>query len=155
MSGAIDGPDVFVSYRTSDGGYAAADLATELEALVGPERVFRDSDSLVPGRPWPESLREALGRARVLLAVIGPGRAGAGPVGARRIDEPGDRVRQEVATAPRRGIPAVTLLLDGARRPAELDLPADLAGLARLHTLTVATAGGGLHLYFRAPTTSG
>lgn len=131
------GIDVFVSYRTSDAGYAAADLAAELSGLVGAERVFRDSDTLVPGRPWPDALREALDRSRVLLAVIGPGWAGAGPVGSRRIDEPGDWVREEVATALERGIPVVPVLLDGARRPAELGLPADLAGLARLHTCRV------------------
>lgn len=131
------GPDVFVSFRTSDAGYVAADLAAELGVLVGPKRVFRDSDTLVPGRPWPDELREALLRARVALAVIGPGWAGDRPVGSRRIDQPGDWVRQEVATALGRGVPVVPVLLDGARRPAELDLHADLAGLARLQTCRV------------------
>jgi hypothetical protein len=60
MGVSVDGPDVFVRYRAVDGGLAVAHLADRIGALVGPDQVFRDSDSLVPGgrgrqpssRPW-------------------------------------------------------------------------------------------------------
>jgi hypothetical protein len=42
MSVSVDGPDVLVSYRTVDGGLAAAHLADRIGALIGPDQVFRE-----------------------------------------------------------------------------------------------------------------
>ncbi|MEJ2889273.1 toll/interleukin-1 receptor domain-containing protein [Actinomycetospora aeridis] len=128
------GPDVFISYRTADGGIAAAHLAGRLAEVVGPDQVFRDSDTLLPGAPWPDALTSALDEARVLVAVIGPAWAGTGRPGSRRIDDPGDWVRREILHALRRDVPVVPVVLDGASGPAELGLDGELAGLEDVQT---------------------
>jgi hypothetical protein len=129
--------DVFVSYRTDDAGFQAAHLADRIGELVGAQRVFRDSDTLLPGLPWPQQLDRALGSARVLIAVIGPAWVGDQEDGTRRIDRHDDWVRHELATALRRDVPVVPVLLDGAARLTEMALPADLAPLARLQSVSV------------------
>ena len=47
---SAEGPDVFISYHTADGGVAAAQLADRIGDLVGHDQVFRD-----PTRCWPGS----------------------------------------------------------------------------------------------------
>ncbi|MFD7657070.1 AAA family ATPase, partial [Actinosynnema sp. NPDC059797] len=53
----------------------------------------------------------------------------------RRLDEPGDWVRYEVATALASGVRVIPVLLDGAEPPAEADLPPGTEALARSHVL--------------------
>ncbi len=53
------------------------------------------------------------------------------PQGTRRLFEPGDYVRLELATILRRDIRAVRVLVGGARMPKAAELPDDLQGLAQ------------------------
>ena len=74
----------------------------------------------------------------MLLAVIGPnwsdGRDGEGK---RRLDDPNDFVRIEVAAALHRDIPVIPILLDGSRIPKASELPDDLKELASRNGLDV------------------
>src|SRR5262249_37811073 len=79
----------------------------------------------------PATIRAAVERSRVVLAVIGPHWLTATDAsGRRRIDDPRDWVRQELETAFRNGIPVVPVVLDGACLPAPQLLPADVRTLA-------------------------
>lgn len=128
---------VFVNYRTDDTAHAAAAIYERLVDLFGEDQVFRDARSLVPGVHSPSSIREAVRRADVLVAVIGPRWLEKDDRGARRIDDPEDWVRWEIATALRRGIPVVPVFLDDTTRPKRGQLPDDLSDLRKSQALRI------------------
>ena len=65
------------------------------------------------------------------LALIGPNWLDSkDAAGKRRLDDPGDIVRLEIATALKRNIPVTPVLLQGASMPTEQVLPEDLKELA-------------------------
>ena len=86
--------------------------------------LFLDLNDVPPGAEWPRVLDTELRTCDVLVAVIGPEWV------TPRLREPGDVVRREIATALKRGVPVVPLLVD-ARMPAAADLGADLQGLTK------------------------
>ena len=126
---------VFVSYRRDDSSGYAGRLYERLVREFGRKRVFMDLDTLEPGVDFVERIDEAVASADVLLAVIGRTwlSAALGEGGSRRLDDPNDFVRLEIATALRRGIRVIPLLVGGARMPPGRDLPLDLDALARRH----------------------
>ncbi|MFT7834778.1 TIR domain-containing protein [Saccharothrix sp. BKS2] len=126
---------VFVSYRTGDGDWAATLVARELESRFGADRVFLASRTIRPGDDFTEQIDRWLDRSDVLLAVIGPRWLTASNGRGRRLDEPGDWVRYEIATALASGVRVIPVLLDGAEPPAEADLPPGTGALARSHVL--------------------
>jgi hypothetical protein len=74
----------------------------------------------------------------VLLALIGPNWLTAhDDDGNRRLDDPEDFVRIEIAIALQRKIPVIPILLDDTKVPKKDQLPDDLKELADLHGLDV------------------
>ena len=122
---------VFISYRRGDSEGQARALFNDLSDVVGRKSVFMDVDSIALGRDFREVLQERLASCDLMLALIGPGWLQAkDSAGNRRLDNPGDYVRQEIATALKRNIPVTPVLLQGARVPDQADLPEDLRDLA-------------------------
>src|SRR5262249_32981555 len=69
---------------------------------------------------------------RVLVVVIGPRWLTlTNEAGQRRIDDPQDWIRREIAEALSHGLRVIPVLTGDAVLPAEADLPADIAGLSR------------------------
>lgn len=121
-------PEIFVSYRREDSAGHVGWLYTELVDAFGSEHVFRDLDSIRPGDPFPDVLRESLTRADVMLVVIGADWFTG--ENRRRLHDPGDYVRQEIATAlSRPDVRVVPVLVHGGQLPTAADLPDDLATL--------------------------
>ena len=58
----------------------------------------------------------------------------------RRIDNPEDFVRMEIATALKRDIRVIPVLVDGASMPRSVELPDDVKALARRNALEVSHA---------------
>ena len=129
----------FVSYRRSDSDIWADRLAGELRAQsVG--KVFMDIREIAPGTPWRTVLDTALGSCTALLVVIGPAWLNSTDQdGRRRLDDPSDILRNEVAEALRKGTRVVPVLVNGARMPSASELPEDIQSLTELqaHDLTV------------------
>jgi hypothetical protein len=74
----------------------------------------------------------------VLIAVIGAHwLTSTDGQGGRRLDNPEDFVRMEIATALRRDIRVIPVLVDGALMPQSTDLPNDLKQLVRRNALQV------------------
>ena len=122
---------VFISYRRGDSEGQARALSTELEDVLGENSVFMDVDSIGLGRDFRQVLQESLKACDLMLALIGPNWLDAkDPSGKRRLDNPGDFVRQEIAAALKRNIPVVPVLVQGAVMPAQEALPEDLQDLA-------------------------
>jgi hypothetical protein len=79
-----------------------------------------------------EQLLDQVRYCRVLLAVIGPRWLMAARAdGRRRIDDPEDWIRRELAEAFAARVRVIPVLTDGADMPIEADLPADIAALGR------------------------
>jgi hypothetical protein len=124
---------VFISYRRQDSRYQARLIYDALCEVLPNDHVFMDVDSITPGEDFRSLLRQSLESCDILLALIGSSWLDAvdPPSGRRRLDDPNDLVRVEIATALTRGIPVVPVLLDGAAMPKPKTLPKDLRLLAQ------------------------
>lgn len=128
--------DIFLSYRRQDSSSATGRLADRLEAVFGAAAVFRDHDSIGAGDDFAAAIRRAIEASTVLLVVIGPQWLAATlGDGRRRLDDPQDWVRLEIEAALDAGIGVVPVLVEGATMPAEAQLPASLAALARCQAI--------------------
>lgn len=129
---------VFISYRRDDSGGHVGRLYDALSARFGHRHLFFDIDHIGPGQDFVQVLDDALARSSVLLVVIGKRWAGAGRIGSRRIDDPGDFVRIEVAAGLRRtGLRVIPVLIQGAKMPSPASLPDDLKDLSRRNAVEV------------------
>lgn len=122
---------IFISYRREDSEGQAGRLYDDLAEQFGPDAVFMDVAGIEPGRDFRRVIDERVSSCAVLLAVIGRGwLAAADERGKRRLDDTTDFVRLETASALRRDIPVVPVLVHGARMPRAEELPDDLVELA-------------------------
>lgn len=135
QSGALA---VFVSYRRNDSADVAGRIYDRLVAVLGAKSVFKDVDAIPIGVDFRAHLSEAVQRADVVLAVIGPQWvAQRSQDGGRRIDDERDYVRIEISTSLTRGIPVVPVLVGGAQMPVAEELPPVLADLAFRNAVSV------------------
>jgi hypothetical protein len=133
---------VFVSYRRDETSGYAGRLIDRLNDHFGAERVFFDLQTLEPGVDWVEGLERALDECKVLIAVIGRHWLDAvDHKGRRRLDNPHDSLRREVARALERNIRVVPVLVQDAEMPEAPDLPGDLAGLTRRQAIELTNSG--------------
>src|SRR5499425_1586305 len=123
---------VFINYRGEDSDTAAALIDRELAARLGSDRVFLDCRSIPAGADFAEELLGRLRACSVLVVVIGPRWLTLTDVaGQRRIDDPADWIRREIAEALARGLRVIPVLTNDAQLPTEADLPEDIVGLSR------------------------
>ena len=111
---------VFVSYRRDDAAMAAAFIHDQLAQSLGSGSLFLDSADLEPGDDWKNALKERVGSCSALLAVIG--KTWVSP----RLSEPGDVVRFEIETALQRDVRVIPVLVNGAEKLDEKELPDSL-----------------------------
>ena len=134
-------PRIFISYRRDDSAGHAGRLYDRLEGHFGEGQVFVDVDTIRPGVNFVDVVQQAIGECDGLVAVIGSGWLQVtDATGARRLDDPADLVRLEIATALERGITVIPVLVQGARMPREADLPIGLTDLAYRNALEVSDA---------------
>jgi hypothetical protein len=125
---------VFISYRREDTGDAAAHLRHSLGRTLGPEKIFRDMDTIQPGQNFETVIQQALRSTSVCLVLIGPSWLTLkDDKGRRRLDVPSDFVRIEVETALRLGVEVIPLLVDGAKTPPRNQLPESIRKLASIN----------------------
>ncbi len=130
--------NIFLSYRRDDSrGYTNA-IYTLLELHFPTDSIFMDVDTLIPGSDFVQSLQDAVENCDIFLAVIGSRWENIeDKEGRRRLDNPEDFVRIEVAHALKRGIPVIPVLVDGAQMPSSDTLPDNLKELARRHAFSI------------------
>lgn len=122
---------IFISYRRDDTEGHAGRLFEDLCTSFGKDAVFMDVSGIEPGLDFRRAIDQQISSCGVLLAVIGKSWLGAtDTAGRRRLDDPQDFVRLETATALRRGIPVVPVLVHEARMPQADELPDELKDLA-------------------------
>jgi TIR domain len=122
---------IFISYRREDAEGQAGRLFDDLARHFGEDTVFMDVAGIEPGRDFRRVIDEHVASCDVLLAMIGKTWIDAADEsGRRRLEDPMDFVRLETASALKRDIPVVPVLVHGAHMPRADQLPADLAELA-------------------------
>jgi tetratricopeptide (TPR) repeat protein len=132
MSGQI-----FISYRRDDSSAWAGRLSDNLSKHFASKQIFIDVD-LEPGIDFVEAIVTSVGACDVLIAVIGKHwLLSADQEGKRRLENPEDFVRLEIATALKRNIRVIPVLVDGALMPRSSDLPDDLKLLVRRNALEI------------------
>jgi hypothetical protein len=95
--------------------------------LTSPEMETALKVTIDPGVDFVEAVEEVVSACDVLIAVIGSRwLTSSDRRDRRRLDIPEDLVRLEIATALKRGIRAVPVLVEGATMPEASELPDDL-----------------------------
>lgn len=128
---------IFISYRRQDSQSAAGRLTDHLRDNMPAVPIFRDIETIEPGVDFVDAIDRALQSCGILLAVIGP-RWGsqADSAGRRRLDDPNDYTRLEIATALQRSdVRVIPVLVEGAEMPGSDVLPDDLKALARRNAI--------------------
>lgn len=129
---------VFISYRRGDAAGYAGRVSDRLTDELGQDALFMDVDAIPLGSDFVKVLREEVGKCEVLLALIGRNWLDAQDgQGRRRLDDPDDFVRIEIATALTRGVPVIPVLFDGVAMPKGASLPDNLKDLAHRNGLSV------------------
>jgi tetratricopeptide (TPR) repeat protein len=128
---------IFISYRRDDAPYPAGRLYDRLVVRLPKNPIFIDVD-LDPGIDFVEAIETSVGSCDVLIAVIGKRwLVSSDEEGKNRLQNPADFVRVEIATALKRNIRVIPVLVDGASMPRSSELPDDLKLLARRNALEV------------------
>jgi len=132
---------IFISYRRDDSRHAAGRLGDDLAAVFGPARIFRDVESIDPGVDFEVALEQALKGCAVMLVVIGSRWLSiTDKDGRRRLDQPGDWIRTEVARALARQVRLIPVMLEDTPLPDAALLPEDLRPLVRRQSLPLSDA---------------
>jgi hypothetical protein len=123
---------IYLSYRRRESAAYAGRLFDQLNSHFGPGSVFMDIGGIARGQDFAQAIESALNACEVVLVLIGNTWASCtGQDGRRRLDDPRDWVRLEVAAALRRDILVVPVLIDGARLPDPASLPEELRPLCQ------------------------
>lgn len=122
---------VFISYRQADSKAWAAFLRDELIDVFDPEQVFLDHDTLHAGS-WREQIGNAVAQCNVTLVVIGrQWLTATDEQNHRRLENPDDVHRQEIAQAlARADMSVIPVLVDNAVMPGADQLPDDIRRLS-------------------------
>ncbi|NMG74262.1 CHASE2 domain-containing protein [Aromatoleum diolicum] len=124
---------IFLSYRRDDATVHTELIYRELADYFGADRVFMDIEKIGYGDDFRKEIEERIADCTVLLVMITPRWATMEKDGIRRLDDPDDYVRLEIASALRQGKRVIPVLLEGAQMPHATALPADISALPSLN----------------------
>jgi hypothetical protein len=123
---------IFVSYRREDTAGYAGRLFDTLRKAFGPKNVFRDIEHIYPGQNFENAIGRAIQSSDVLIALIGRQWLKISDEnGQRRIDDSRDFVHLEIATALKRNIKVIPVLVEDVSLPRIQDLPPALTQLVQ------------------------
>jgi hypothetical protein len=128
---------IVISYRRSDSEAMTGRIYDCLVDHYGEKTVFRDLDSVPVGKDYRRQIEDAIRRADLVLAIVGPKWSGPKRRGGSRIKEAKDTVRAEVEEALKRGVPIVPILVHDAEMPEAAELPSDIREFAYQNAATI------------------
>ena len=125
------GNAIFISYRRDDSEGEAGRLFDDLTRAFSNDNVFMDVAGISPGVDFRQAIEQNVDHCGVLLAVIGPTWVSiTNATGQRRLDDPNDFVALEIASALKRNVPVIPVLVHEARMPSPDQLPESLKELS-------------------------
>ncbi len=129
---------IFISYRRADSQWPAGRLHDYLSARFGPDAIFMDITHIKPGEDFVTAIQQAISQSCALIAVIGPiWLTITDEQARRRLDDPDDVVRVEIASALAQDLRVIPVLIDETPMPTREQLPDALIRLCRLNALRV------------------
>jgi hypothetical protein len=128
---------IFINYRREDASGYAGRLYEWLSDRFGHDRIFMDISAIAPGVDFIKAIETEVAACEVVLVIIGKKWLDCAIGGQRRLDNPKDFVRLEIAAALSRNTLVIPVLVDDATVPREQDLPDDLKPLARRNALEI------------------
>lgn len=132
---------IFISYRRDDAGGYSLLLFQRLVEHFGRGRIFMDIDTIEPGVDFVDMIERAVGACDALIALVGKHWLTLeDDKGRRRIDNPEDFVRLEIAAALARQVRVIPVLVRGAQMPASDELPDPIMALARRNAFELSDA---------------
>jgi hypothetical protein len=138
---------IFINYRRGDDPGNTGRLFDRLQEVFPPQQLFLDVDNIAPGLDFTRELNNRVAQCDILLAIIGKGWIDARDAnGERRLDDPEDFVRIEIASALRQGKRVIPILVGDAHMPRPDELPKPLRPLAHRNAVRLT------HERFRADT---
>lgn len=121
---------IFINYRRALNLKDAQLLQKALQRHFGQRSVFLDVSGLDGGDHWLHTLEKQVDASTAMVALIGRGWSDVtDEKGNRRLDNPNDFVRFELARAFSRSMPVLPVLIDGAEIPDISQLPTNLLPL--------------------------
>jgi hypothetical protein len=135
------GRSIFISYRRDDTEGEAGRLFDDLVRAFGEDSVFMDVSDINPGVDFRKAIDDNVASCGVLLAMIGPQwSAIRNSAGGRRLDDPNDFVRLEIASALARNVAVIPVLVHDAKMPRPEDFPDNLKDLAFRNSVEITHA---------------
>jgi len=128
---------IFISYRREDASGHAGRLSDKLSEHFRKDKIFMDIDNIQPGEDFVQVIENAVGSCEILIAIIGRQWLASPGETSRRLDDPSDFVRLEIASALKREIPVVPVLVQRATMPKPQDLSDDLTKFSRLNAIEI------------------
>lgn len=127
---------IFINYRRAEAEYAAGALGRELRRHFGDDRIFRDKEDIGGGASWKRRVLDEINGESALLILIGRDWATVTDAqGRRRLDNPDDPLRMEIADGLKDGAAILPILLENAEMPADAELPEDLRSITEHNAL--------------------
>lgn len=128
--------NIFISYRREDSEGFARGLFQSLVGAFGADHVFMDVEAIGLGADFVEAIDKSLAGCGALLVLIGKDWVNCtDSAGRRRLDDPQDFVRMEVAKALEQKVRVIPVLVKGANMPAPEELPEELRSVTRRQAL--------------------
>jgi hypothetical protein len=135
------GRAIFISYRRDDTEGEAGRLFDDLVRSFGEDSVFMDVSGINPGMDFRKAIDDNVASCGVLLAMIGPAWCSMkNSAGGRRLDDPNDFVRLEIASALARNIAVIPVLVHDSKMPRPEELPDNLKDLAYRNSVEITHA---------------
>ena len=123
---------IFINYRRNDSAAYAGRIYDRLAKHFGHENCFMDIDHIAPGEDFKQVIQEKLSAVKIAVVLIGKQWLNIkDDNGQRRLDNPDDLVRLEIATLLARDIRVVPVLVGGADIPDAAQLPEPLVPLTK------------------------
>jgi hypothetical protein len=127
---------IFINYRRAEAEYAAGALGRDLRRHFGDDRIFRDKEDIAGGASWKRRVLDEINRESALLILIGRDWAKVTDAqGKRRLENPDDPLRMEIADGLSDGAAILPILLENAEMPADTELPEDLRSITEHNAL--------------------
>jgi len=132
--------NTFICYRRDDAEGYAGRIFDRLNNRF-PNRIFMDVTGISPGADFTRVIQERVGACHALIAIIGKEwLMMADEASRRRLFREDDYVRHEIATALKRNITVIPVLVRDAKMPPSESLPPDLAALSYRNAIQISDA---------------
>ena len=129
---------IFINYRKQDSEWKTETFYKELLNHFDQNSIFKDFTTIEPGEDFTVAINNGLNNCNVFLVIIGKDWLDIkNSAGKRRLDDPVDFVRIEIATALKRGIRVIPVLFDNIEMPLKETLPEDLQALCNRQAISV------------------